>query len=56
MIITTGPARPVTSPMKRKSDCFRKPDDKAIALGGVEIGRNKAVEADSPITTETTIA
>lgn len=55
-MITTGPARPATNPINRKSDCFKKPEEKAMALGGVDMGKNKAVEADNPITTETTSA
>ncbi len=41
------------APINLKSDCFKYPVPNAIALGGVEIGRNKAVEADKPIANDT---
>ncbi len=48
--MTMGPTIPATNPPARKSFCSNFPVLKAIAFGGVEIGKNKAAEALNPIT------
>ena len=47
--ITAGPTNPIKEPPIRKSFCSIIPVLYAIALGGVETGRNNAVEADNPM-------
>jgi len=46
-----GPKSPIISPPNLKSFCSNLPVLYAIAFGGVEIGKNNAVEAQSPMTT-----
>ena len=47
--ITAGPTSPIKEPPIRKSFCSINPVLYAIALGGVETGRNNAVDADNPM-------
>ena len=49
-MITMGPRIPATKPPYLKSFCSKKPELKAMALGGVEIGKNRAAEALNPMT------
>lgn len=48
-IIKIGLIIPMSIPPSWKSDCCIFPVEKAIALGGVETGNSKALEAESPI-------
>ena len=49
-MINSGPAIPAYIPPSLKSDCCIMPVLKAIALGGVDTGRNNAQLAQRPIT------
>ena len=49
-MITMGPIMPAKNPPARKSFCSSLPVLNAMAFGGVDIGKNKAAEALSPIT------
>lgn len=44
-----GPIIPIKIPPNLKSFCCKKPVLNAIALGGVEMGKNKALEALRPM-------
>ena len=54
-MIIIGPINPATIPPNLKSFCVILPVLKAIAFGGVEIGKNKDVEALKPMTKGSTI-
>ena len=51
IIAKIGPPKPITVPPSLKSDCFKCPVLKAIALGGEETGKNNAQEALKPMST-----
>ena len=48
-IASKGPRRPTTNPPILKSEIFKNPVLYTMALGGVETGRNRAVEDARPM-------